>query len=163
MRTNQQLGYIVWGGATSFKNSSYFYFIIQSGNHPAEYLADQAEQFTATLTDSLHQLPEEEYNVIKNAVIEKIKEKPTSIAEKAGKYYTMAFDYDGNFDRDNQLILAVEDLSKEKAIEVLTRALGDDTRERATILLYAKEHEIGENIRSTFHDINQWKNTRKYQ
>ena len=108
-------------------------------------------------------MPDEEYLIIKNAVIEKIKEKPTSIAEKAGKYYTMAFDYDGNFDRDNQLILAVEDLSKEKAIEVLTRALGADTRERATILLYAKEHEIGENIRSTFHDINQWKNTRKYQ
>ena len=163
MRTNQQLGYIVWGGATSFKNSSYFYFIIQSGNHPAEYLAGQAEQFNVTLTDSLQQLPDEEYLVIKNAVIEKIKEKPTSIAEKAGKYYTMAFDYDGNFDRDNQLILAVEDLSKEKSIEVLTKVLGADTREMATILLYAKEHELDENIKSSINDINQWKNTRIYQ
>ena len=115
------------------------------------------------MTDSLQQLPDEEFLIIKNAVIEKIKEKPTSIAEKAGKYYTIAFDYDGNFDRDNQLIIAVEDLNKEKAIEVLTRALGADTRERATILLYAKEHEIGKNIRSTFHDINQWKNSRNYQ
>ena len=75
----------------------------------------------------------------------------------------MAFDYEGNFDRDNQLILAVEDLSKEKAIKVLTHVLDADTRERATILLYAKEHEIGEDIRSTFHDINQWKNKRVYQ
>ena len=163
MRTNQQLGYIVWGGATSFKNSSYFYFIIQSGNHPAEYLSAQAEDFNATLTDSLKRLPDEEFLIIKNSVIEKIKEKPTSIAEKAGKYYKMAFDYDGNFDRDDQLISAVEDLSKEKAIEVLTRVLDDDTHERATILLYAKEHEIGENIRSTFQDINQWKSTRQYK
>jgi insulysin len=163
MRTNRQLGYIVWGGARSTKKSSFFIFIIQSGDYTAENLSKQADEYTITLPDSLKQLPDEEYLIIKNAVIEKIKEKPTSIAEKAGKYYTMAFDYDGNFDRDNQLILAVEDLSKEKAIEVLTRALGADTRERATILLYAKEHEIGENIRSTFHDINQWKNTRKYQ
>jgi insulysin len=163
MRTSRQLGYIVWGGARSTKKSSFFIFIIQSGDYTAENLSKQADEYTITLPDSLKQLPDEEYLIIKNAVIEKIKEKPTSIAEKAGKYYTMAFDYDGNFDRDNQLILAVEDLSKEKAIEVLTRALGDDTRERATILLYAKEHEIGENIRSTFHDINQWKNTRKYQ
>ena len=63
----------------------------------------------------------------------------------------------------DQLISAVEDLSKEKAIEVLTLVLDASTRERATILLYAKEHEIGENIRSTFHDINQWKGTRQYE
>ena len=75
----------------------------------------------------------------------------------------LAFDYDGNFERDDQLILAVQDLNKEKAIEVLTQVLSADTRERATILLYAKEHELGKNIKSSFHDINQWKNTRKYQ
>ena len=68
MRTNQQLGYIVWGGAASFKTSSYFYFIIQSGDHPAEYLADQAERFTITLPDSLQQLPDDEFLIIKNAV-----------------------------------------------------------------------------------------------
>ena len=75
----------------------------------------------------------------------------------------MAFNYDGNFDRDGQLILAVGNLSKEKAIEVLAQVLSADTRERATILLYAKEHEISEDIRSTFHDINQWKSTRQYE
>jgi insulysin len=100
MRTNQQLGYIVWGGAASAEKSSYFYFIIQSGNHPAEYLANQAEQFSLTLPDSLRQLPEEDFLAIKNSVIEKIKEKPTSIEEQAGKYYTMAFDYNGNFNRN---------------------------------------------------------------
>mgnify|MGYP001321066242 CR=1 FL=1 len=162
LRTNQQLGYIVWGGATSFKNSSYFYFIIQSGNHPAEYLAAQAEEFTMTLTDSLRQLPEEEFLVIKNAVIEKIKEKPTSIAEKAGRYYSMAFDYNGNFERDNQLIQAVENLTKEEAIEVLSNVLGEETRQRAQVLLYAKEHEKGKNTVSTFNDIIQWKNSRNY-
>ena len=163
MRTNQQLGYIVWGGAASFKTSSYFYFIIQSGNHPAEYLAAQAEEFTMTLTDSLRQLPEEEFLVIKNAVIEKIKEKPTSIAEKAGRYYSMAFDYNGNFKRDKQLIHAVENLTKEEAIEVLSNVLGEETRQRAQVLLYAKEHEKGENTVSTFNDIIQWKNSRNYQ
>ena len=163
MRTNQQLGYIVWGGAASFKTSSYFYFIIQSGNHPAEYLAAQAEEFTMTLTDSLRQLPEEEFLVIKNAVIEKIKEKPTSIAEQADRYYLMAFDYNGNFERNDQLIQAVENLTKEEAIEVLANVLGEETRQRAQVLLYAKEHEKGKNTVSTFNDIIQWKKSRNYQ
>ena len=163
MRTNQQLGYIVWGGAASAEKSSYFYFIIQSGDHPAEYLANQAEQFSITLPDSLRQLPEEEFLVIKNSVIEKIKEKPTSIAEQAGKYYTLAFDYNGNFDRNEELIQAVENLTKDKSVEVLSKVLANETLERATVLLYAKEHEVGENIKSSFDSIKQWKNTRKYQ
>ncbi|HJM84696.1 MAG TPA: insulinase family protein, partial [Candidatus Marinimicrobia bacterium] len=163
MRTNQQLGYIVWGGAASAEKSSYFYFIIQSGNHPAEYLANQAEQFSLTLPDSLRQLPEEDFLAIKNSVIEKIKEKPTSIEEQAGKYYTMAFDYNGNFNRNEELIQAVENLTREKSVEVLAKVLANETLERATVLLYAKEHNVGENIKSSFDSINQWKNTRKYQ
>ena len=163
MRTNQQLGYIVWGGSSSSKKTSLLVFIIQSGDYPAEYLSKQAEIYTITLPDSLKQLPDEEFLVIKNGVIEKIKEKPTSIAEKAGKFYTGAFDYDGNFERDSQLIQAVENLSKDKAVEILTQVLSADTRQIATILLYAKEHKIGENISSSFSDINKWKSSREYE
>ena len=141
----------------------YFYFIIQSGNHPAEYLAKQAEEFTLTLPDSLKKLPEEEFLVIKNSVIEKIKETPTSIAEQAGKYYTLAFDYKGNFNRNNELIQAVENLTKEKSVEVLSTVLANETLERATVLLYAKEHNVGENVKSSFDSTNQWKNTRVYE
>jgi len=140
-----------------------FLFIIQSGNHPAEYLANQAEQFSLTLPDSLRNLPEEDFLVIKNSVIEKIKEKPTSIAEQAGKYYTLAFDYDGNFDRNEELIKAVENLTKDKSVEVLSKVLANETLERASVLLYAKEHEVGKDINSSFDSINQWKITRKYQ
>jgi len=163
MRTNQQLGYIVWGGAASAKKSSYFYFIIQSGNHPAEYLASQAQEFSLTLPDSLRQLSEEEFLIIKNAVIEKIKEKPTSIAEQAGKYYDLAFDHNGNFNRNEEVIQAVENLTREKSVEVLSKVLANETLERATVLLYAKEHEVGREVKSSFDSINQWKKTRKYQ
>ena len=163
MRTKQQLGYIVWGGAASADKSSYFYFIIQSGNHSAEYLANQAEQFSLTLPDSLRELPEEDFLVIKNSVIEKIKEKPTSISEQAGKYYTLAFDYNGNFNRNEELIQAVDNLTKEKSVEVLSKVLLKETLERATVLLYAKEHEVGEDVKSSFDSINQWKNSRDYQ
>ena len=75
----------------------------------------------------------------------------------------MAFDYDGNFSRNDELIEAVENLTKDEAIQVLSKVLDERSFERATVLLYAKEHEVGENVRSSFDDINQWKNTRIYQ
>ena len=57
----------------------------------------------------------------------------------------------------------IENLEKEKAVDVLNRVLGEESRQRATVLLYAKEHEMGVNTQSTFSDIEQWKNSRKYQ
>ena len=75
----------------------------------------------------------------------------------------MAFDYDGNFSRNDELIEAVENLTKDEAIQVLSKVLDERSFERATVLLYAKEHEVGKNVRSSFDDINQWKNARKYQ
>ena len=75
----------------------------------------------------------------------------------------MAFDYNGNYNRNDELIQAVENLTREKSVEVLTKVLANETLERATVLLYAKEHNVGENIKSSFDSINQWKNTRKYQ
>ena len=53
------------------------------------------------------------------------KEQPTSIAEKAGEYYILAFDYNGNFNRNEELILAVENLTKEQSVEVLTKVLAN--------------------------------------
>ena len=58
---------------------------------------------------------------------------------------------------------APEGLTKEEAVRVLSRVLDEKSFERATVLLYAKEHEVGENIKSSFDDINQWKGTRIYQ
>ena len=75
----------------------------------------------------------------------------------------MAFDYDGNFSRNEELIAAVENLTKEEAVQVLSRVLDKKSFERATVLLYAKEHEVSENIKSSFDDINQWKNIRNYK
>ncbi len=163
MRTNRQLGYIVWGGAASHKNSSYFIWVIQSGNHPADNLSNQAGEFTMTLPDSLRKTTEAEFAVIKNAVIEKIKEKPTSIAEQAGRYFTAAFEHEGNFNRDDMLIEAVEDLTKEKALEVLEKMLHEDSRQRATVLFYAKEHAKELQTASVINNVNSWKRSRNFQ
>ena len=60
---------------------------------------------SATLPDSLYQIPEEEFQIIKTGVIEKIKERPTSIVDKAQKYFVEAFDHQGSFNRDDLFVL----------------------------------------------------------
>ena len=45
MRTNQQLGYIVWSGSQRRDVSQYLYFIIQSGVYSADELNKRADEY----------------------------------------------------------------------------------------------------------------------
>ena len=65
-------------------------------------IEQQTQDFIITLPDSLPNLADEKFQTIKNSVVERIKEKPTSIVEQANKYFSMAFTYDGNFNRDEE-------------------------------------------------------------
>ena len=56
----------------------------------------------------------------------------------------------------------MKNLTKEKASQVLSKALEDESLKRVTVLLYAKDHNIDDNIKPSFIDVNQWKKTRIY-
>ena len=46
-----------------------------------------------------------------------------------------------------------ENLTKEEAVQVLSRVLDKESCEKVTIFLYAKEHNVAEDIESTINDI----------
>ena len=49
MRTNQQLGYIVWSYTRNIKETYYLNFLIQSGAYPADELNKRADNFVQQL------------------------------------------------------------------------------------------------------------------
>ena len=76
MRTNQQLGYIVYGGAGPLSGDPdhrYLFFIIQSGTHPADILETRANAFIETYIEKFQELPEDEFETFRTAAIEKLK------------------------------------------------------------------------------------------
>ncbi|SVD33171.1 uncharacterized protein METZ01_LOCUS386025, partial [marine metagenome] len=146
MRTKQQLGYIVWGGSSRKEDRLLSYFIIQSGTHPADELQNRADTFLATLPDRFKALTDEEFERLKNAAREKVKEKPKSIAEKASGIFTRAYDHDGDFDREQTTLRAIDELTKSQTLKLLRDMLGEETRRQRTLLLFAKEHESKKSI-----------------
>ncbi len=163
MRTKQQLGYIVWGGASRKEDRLQAYFIIQSGTHPANELKDRADAFLATLPEKFESLTSEEFDRLKTAAREKIKEKPKSIAEKAGILFARAYDHEGDFDREQTILRAIDALTHDQALKLLRGMFHTETRRQRTFLLFAKEHSSKEPLSSSFDDLAKWKANRQFE
>ena len=163
MRTNQQLGYIVWSYDTNYEEDHVLIFTIQSGTHDASDLQSRANELIATLPDFIKNLPGDAFEQMKLAAIEKLEEKEKSISKQADKLKTLIFEYDADFERDKNTIAALKTLTKTDVETSMKKALDPGSRKMVTNLLFAKEHENSKNVQPTFTDLNQWKKTRSYK
>lgn len=162
LRTRQQLGYIVAGGAGSEEHTNYTYFIIQSGEHPADELAARATAFVEQLPAMLTALPDEAWQTILGGARAQLEEKDKTIADRAMRLFNLAYDFDGDWNRREETLAALDHLTKQRAAEILAAALAPDARRQRTFLGFAREHKSETDVTPTFTDRGAWKQTRNY-
>lgn len=164
MRSNQQLGYIAAAGVASLERTSiYAYFIIQSDGYPADEVNKRADAFIATYTEKFDAMPDEAFENLKATALEELKEKAKTIAEKASELNAQAYTYDGDFERNQKAIDALQTLTKEEVGTVLKTTLSEKTRRMQTTLGFARNHEATHGLKPSFEDLNAWKKTRRYK
>jgi len=163
MRTRQQLGYIVFGGAGEEEKTTFAYFIIQSGDHPADLVEARAEEFIAKLPAMLTELPDAAWANIVAGVRAQLKEKDKSIAERAARLFDLAYNRQGDWGRREATLAALDGLTRARAADILARALAPDSRQMRTLLAFAREHEPKAPPAVTFTDRDAWKKDRKFQ
>ncbi len=163
LRTHQQLGYVVFGGAGDEERTNFAYFIVQSGEHPADEIEAKAEAFITTLPTLLTNLPEPAWQTIIGGVSAKLHEKDKTIAARALRYFSMAYDHDADWSRRESTLAALEKLTKERTREILATALASDTRRMRTFLGFARQHEPKTPEINAIPDIAAWKKTQKFE
>ncbi len=163
LRTRQQLGYIVSGGAGEDEHTSFAYFIIQSGDHPADEVEKRADEYIAKLPGLLAALPAEGWQEIVAGVRDQLKEKDKTIAERAIRLFVLGYDRDADWSRREATLAALERLTKERAGELLAGALASATGRTRTYLGFARQHEAKAPPAVTFTDRPAWKQTRKFE
>ncbi|WP_152032831.1 insulinase family protein [Ereboglobus luteus] len=167
LRTRQQLGYIVSGGAAPGKTESIAYFIIQSGNHPADELEKRALAFIGALPDQLAALDDAAWAQIIAGARSRLEEKDKSIDERASRLYALAYDYNADWERRAQTLAALDKLTKARAVEILKNAFDEKTRGQITVLAFSRDHEPSDaNAPKPTFDFEkraEWKKTRSYK
>jgi insulysin len=167
LRTKQQLGYVVGGHASMNNTHGFAYFFIQSANHPADELEKRATAFIATLPGQLAALDDDAWRQIVGGARSLLEQKDKSIAERASRLNTLAYEYDGDWERRAATLAALDNLTKTRAAEILENAFAEKTRAQITILNYARNHDPADAdaVNATFDNASRagWKKTQAYK
>ncbi|MEO6874784.1 MAG: insulinase family protein [Opitutaceae bacterium] len=163
MRTHQQLGYIVWGGADEEEKNNFAYFVIQSGEHPADELEAKSDAFITQLPDLLAATPDATWATIIGGVRAKLEEKDKTIAARAGRFFDLAYNHGADWNRRTETLAALDHLTRQDAAEILRRTLAPATRKMSTFLGFARQHEPKAQPTTTFTDRAAWKRSRLFE
>ena len=163
MRTNQQLGYIVWSYTRSRDETLYLSFVIQSGEFTADDVNQRADDFIASTPELLAAMDKATFQQLKESAVEQLEKKPMSISERARKFERFIFEHDADFQRDQKTIAALETLQQPSTVALLSKTIGTDTRRMANFLMFAEQHKNTTGVKSTFNELNTWKASRSYK
>jgi insulysin len=163
MRTKQQLGYIVYGGAFVNPQNGYLAFIIQSGKYNPDVIKSKSDAFIKTLPSAFEKMSELEFNLIKASVEKTLLMKKKHISSVAHEMYSTIFEHDENFNKKNQEIVALKSLKKERVLEVFKSILDDKNKKTLDILMYAKNQQIPETKESKIVNFDSFKKENSYR
>ncbi|AOS43658.1 Protease 3 precursor [Lacunisphaera limnophila] len=163
LRTRQQLGYIVGANAGGEENTNFAYFIIQSGEYPADEVEKRADDFIVKLPLMLSGLPDDAWASIIGGVRAQLEEKDKAIADRAKRLFALGYDRAGDWNRREETLAALDRLTKARTGEILDHALGLSTRQMRTYLGFARQHEAKAPQTPTYTDRPAWKQTRQFK
>lgn len=138
MRTKQKLGYIVFSGTLNRENVQSMVFIIQSGEHPATLLQERADACIQDLPKFFASLPAQQFDAIRESLIQDRQKKIKSIAGQAGRFFSSAFDKEGDWNWIEKEIEALRNLDQAAVTALLEKMVKEKTRQ--VYLLNAKQH-----------------------
>jgi insulysin len=163
MRTRQQLGYIVWSFPREQEKNLYLQFLIQSADYPADELMRRSQGFLATLPEQFDQLPDAQIEVLRSGVKAQLEEKDKSIAERADRYFRLAFERDADWDYTGETIAALATLTRADLRSAL-QALGAQDTPQFTTLMMARQHAAAlDSVSRSFTDLADWKRQQQYR
>ena len=138
MRTNQQLGYIVWSFQQRTERRMFFRFLIQSSTHGPFEMSKRVRVWLKTTEKIFANLSDEEFEKHRQAKIIALEKEGDSIGAVVGDLYSLATDEEGDFQFKKKIIQAIKDLSKNDILEKARELFLDPQTPRLEVLMRAK-------------------------
>ncbi|MAX86842.1 MULTISPECIES: insulinase family protein [Thalassolituus] len=123
MRTEQQLGYIVFATAYPQKSVPGLLFIVQSPTASPEDMMNHSRIFFRDYEDQLETMSDEEFALFQEGLITRLTEKPKNMGEKAANFWADLATGRYTFDTRQAIADEVREITKTQILNLYRRAV----------------------------------------
>jgi insulysin len=141
MRTNQQLGYIVFSFKQRIEDRLFMKFLIQSGEYGPFELKKRVDTWLSGLGTLFSNLTEEEFEHHRDALIVSLEKKGDSIAEVLSDLYYSVTEENEDFSYKQKVVDAVKKVTKEEVLATGFRILLDSQTPRLSVLIQSASNK----------------------
>ncbi|MBI3271267.1 MAG: insulinase family protein [Planctomycetes bacterium] len=135
LRTLQQTGYVVSGGAMDMENLPVFYFLSQSSVVSPASLLGRFESFVKHLVPDLRELPPEAFESARQAAVAELLRKRKDFKEELDWHFMIAYQFQADFALDEKDAAAVKALTREQWLAHVAAFFADDGARRVAFEL----------------------------
>ncbi|HCW91758.1 MAG TPA: peptidase M16, partial [Marinobacter sp.] len=128
IRTNRQLGYIVYATPFEMLETPALGFVVQSPVASAEQIDQAVQAFSAGFTDTLKGMSESDLQREKQAVISQILEQDRQLGDISQRYWSEIDRGNEAFDSRQQMVTAVQSITAQELMNTFRRAVLQRTR-----------------------------------
>ncbi len=146
MRTNQQLGYIVQGGASASKVATRLDFYIQSADYQPEELSKRNAAFLASLLSEFDKVLDEKFEETRNGLILELSREPSVMAERFQRFTELWMERDADWSYDQSLIGELGKLGRDDVKAHAVKSLTPETQARLSIYYYGTKSTVPANF-----------------
>lgn len=158
MRTNQQLGYIVWSFQQRMEDRVFFRLVIQSSTHGPFEMSRRVNAWLKSMEKLFAELSDHEFERHRQALIVGLEKEGDSIGAVLSDLYSYAVDEKGDFNYKKKLIQAVKKVKKEDVTSRAGQVFLDLETPRLEVLMRAKgsKEKVPEGVIT---EVSQFKNS----
>uniref|UniRef100_A0A646QDK3 Insulin-degrading enzyme n=1 Tax=Hemiscolopendra marginata TaxID=943146 RepID=A0A646QDK3_9MYRI len=152
LRTQEQLGYIVFSGVRRANGAQGIHVVVQSDRNP-DYLNERIEAFLLKMKNYMNEMTEDQFQKHREALVCHRLEKPKKMAHRTAKFWTEIASQQYNFDRDNIEVAHLKTLTKNDILEFYDKLIAYDAPLRHKLAVHiistatsGIENEIKQNV-----------------
>ncbi|MGI9279891.1 MAG: insulinase family protein [Endozoicomonas sp.] len=141
LRTKQQLGYVVWGGANRIKDRPGLAFLIQSPNTNPDELKNRMLTFFDEQQKEIKSLESETLETYKQGLVDDLLKKDLSLTKRTNRFWRYISSDEIDFGETVKFAQAIGDITKEELVRVYDSALLSEDALSLEVKSYGTRHQ----------------------
>lgn len=165
LRTEQQLGYVVYASYVGIGHVPGLVFLVQSPTYPAEEIDERISFFLTNFANTLVSMSAQDFELDRAALINTIDEKPKNIGEEGGEFWAEIANRHLTFDLREQLVAQLKLLDQKTMADYYWKTFLSPNLHRVVLASTSKEKPLSQKLRQKYQlieSVESYKNSQKY-